>query len=71
MANLSQIDLAVAISASRQTVMSLEQGDSFPHLMTAFRLATALNCKVEDLYIRGDETGPNGLGEKMDLPAGS
>lgn len=64
-AKISQIDLAAAIDVSRQTVMSLEQGDSFPHLSTAYKLAAALKCSVEDLYDRGgaasSAAGPENL----------
>jgi putative transcriptional regulator len=69
-AKISQIELAAAIEVSRQTVMSLEQGDSFPHLLTAYKLAGALKCRVEDLYDRDEVAVSSLAADEPEVPIG-
>jgi putative transcriptional regulator len=47
---LSQTDLADAVRVSRQTISSIETGQYCPSALLAFRLAMALDVRVEDLF---------------------
>ena len=47
---LSQQALADATDVSRQTIISMEQGNYAPSVYLAIRVATALHATVEDLW---------------------
>lgn len=47
---LSQQSLAAAADVSRQTVISMEQGNYAPSVYLALRVAAALDVAVEDLW---------------------
>jgi len=47
---LSQMALATATNVSRQTIISMEQGNYAPSVYLALRVATALESTVEDLW---------------------
>jgi putative molybdopterin biosynthesis protein len=52
---LQQQDLATQIAVSRQTLSTIESGETVPSTLIALNLARALHCKVEDLFALGDE----------------
>lgn len=47
---LTQADLASQVGVSRQTVISIEQGDYAPSVHLAIRIARALGTTVEALF---------------------
>jgi putative molybdopterin biosynthesis protein len=47
---IQQRDLAAQVSVSRQTLSSIEAGDTVPSTLIALNLAQALQCRVEDLF---------------------
>jgi len=47
---ITQAELASAIGASRQTVVSIEGGDYAPSVLLALRIASTLDRPVEDLF---------------------
>ena len=49
---LSQMALAAAAQLTRQSIGAIEAGKSVPAVDVALRIATALDCKVEDLFAR-------------------
>ncbi|WOO97342.1 helix-turn-helix transcriptional regulator [Micrococcus terreus] len=53
-AGWSQQRLADELGVSRQTVISIEKGRYDPSLPLAFRLASAFDCRIEDLFAPGD-----------------
>lgn len=55
---IQQQDLATQIGVSRQTLSSIEAGETVPSTLIALNLARALNCRVEDLFALG-ENGQN------------
>ena len=53
---ITQAELATAASVSRQTIISIEQGDYAPSVYLALRIARALEARVEDLFILEEAT---------------
>ncbi|HEY7818845.1 MAG TPA: helix-turn-helix transcriptional regulator, partial [Vicinamibacteria bacterium] len=53
---LSQSELADRVGLTRQAIYMIEAGRYLPNAMTALRLARALDCKVEDLFLLEDES---------------
>ena len=52
---MQQRNLAEAIGVSRQTLSSIESGETVPSTQIALSLARELSCRVEDLFsLRGD-----------------
>lgn len=49
--DLSQTDLANAVGVSRQTISSIETGQYSPSALLAFRLAAALQTRVDTLFM--------------------
>lgn len=47
---LTQAELADMVSVSRQTIISIEQGDYAPSVYLALRVAHALGGTVEDFF---------------------
>jgi putative transcriptional regulator len=47
----SQADLADQLDVSRQTVNSIENGRYDPSLPLAFRIATAFDLHIEDIFL--------------------
>lgn len=47
---LTQEQLAAACAVTRQTIIALEAGKYAPSLELAFKLAIALECKLEDVF---------------------
>jgi putative molybdopterin biosynthesis protein len=46
----SDLDVAAQVSVSRQTLSSIEAGDTVPSTLIALNLARVLQCRVEDLF---------------------
>lgn len=47
---LTQIDLAEAVSVTRQTIISIEKGNYVPSVLLALRLSIVLKISVEKLF---------------------
>jgi molybdate-binding protein/DNA-binding XRE family transcriptional regulator len=56
---LSQIELGQAAGLSRQSIGAIEAGRTMPSVDVALRLASALDCRVEDLF------GTGGAGDRL------
>ncbi len=52
---ITQDELASALSVTRQTVISLENGRYNPSLQLAFRLAKYFNTTIEDIFVFEEE----------------
>lgn len=48
---LSQEDLAMALSVSRQTISSLENGRYNPSILLAFKIAKYFSMSIEEIFI--------------------
>lgn len=55
---LSQGELAESVGLTRQAIYMIEAGRYLPNATTALRLAKALRCKVEDLFLLEEEEPP-------------
>ena len=53
--NLTQEALAEKVGVTRQTILFLEKGKYNPSLRLAYRIARALNSKIEDVFSFEDE----------------
>lgn len=53
---LSQTELANAVGVSRQTISSIETGQYSPSALLAFRLAAALQTRVDTLFMLEGES---------------
>jgi putative transcriptional regulator len=53
--NLTQEALAEKVDVTRQTILFLEKGKYNPSLRLAYRIARALNSKIEDIFSFEDE----------------
>ncbi len=49
--NLTQEELAKAVSVSRQTINAMEKGNYEPSLLLAMKLAKYFSVNVEELFI--------------------
>jgi len=49
--NLTQEDLAKQVGVRRETIIFLEKGKYNPSLKLAYKVARALNSKIEDIFI--------------------
>jgi len=47
---LTQQELSVAAEVSRKSINAIENGIYIPSTVLALKIATTLNCKVEDLF---------------------
>lgn len=52
---ITQDELASALSVTRQTVISLENGRYNPSLQLAFRLAKYFDTTIEDIFVFEEE----------------
>jgi len=52
---MSQADLAAALSVSRQTVISIESGRYLPSLPLAFRIARFFDLTVDKMFDPDEE----------------
>jgi putative transcriptional regulator len=48
---INQEDLAKALSVSRQTISSLENGRYNPSILLAFKIAKYFSMDIEDIFI--------------------
>jgi DNA-binding XRE family transcriptional regulator len=53
--NLTQDDLADKVGVTRQTMLYLEKGKYNPSLVLAYKVATALNSTIEEVFIIEEE----------------
>ena len=53
---ITQEELADALSVSRQTIGSLENGRYNPSILLAFKLAHYFHVTIEDIFIDSEET---------------
>ena len=47
---MTQVQLAERAGVTRQTIIALEAGRYVPSLLLAFRLASALDVQIEDVF---------------------
>nr|WP_300094780.1 helix-turn-helix transcriptional regulator [Sedimentibacter sp.] len=52
---INQEDLAKALSVSRQTISSLENGRYNPSILLAFKIAKFFSMAIEDIFIFEEE----------------
>ncbi|MBC7977813.1 MAG: helix-turn-helix domain-containing protein, partial [Myxococcales bacterium] len=52
---LSQVDLAKHARLTRQSISAIEAGRAVPSVDVALRIATALDCQVEELFLPDSE----------------
>ena len=57
-AGITQTALAQAIQVSRKSINAIENGSTVPSTVVALKIATVLNCNVEDLFKLHDGTFP-------------
>ena len=53
---ITQEELADALSVSRQTIGSLENGRYNPSILLAFRLANYFHVTIEDIFMDPEES---------------
>lgn len=53
---INQEELADALSVSRQTIGSLENGRYNPSILLAFKIARYFGTSIEDIFIYEEET---------------
>ncbi len=53
---ITQEELADALSVSRQTVGSLENGRYNPSILLAFKIANYFHVTIEEVFINQEET---------------
>ena len=49
-AGITQSALAQAVQVSRKSINAIENGSTIPSTVVALKIATVLNCNVEDLF---------------------
>lgn len=47
---MTQEELALRTGVSRQTIMSIERGQTNPSVLLAFKIALALNVSITDVF---------------------
>lgn len=48
--SMTQEELALRTGVSRQTIMSIERGQTNPSVLLAFKISSALNAPVSDVF---------------------
>lgn len=48
--NMTQAELAEKVKVARQTIIAIEAGRFVPSTMLAFKIATVLNCKTDEIF---------------------
>lgn len=48
--NMTQAELAEKVKVARQTIIAIEAGRFVPSATLAFKIATVLNCKAEEIF---------------------
>lgn len=49
--NISQTELAALVSVSARHIAFIESGDRKPSIDLAFKIAKALSCSLEDIFL--------------------
>ena len=57
-AGITQANLAEAVQVTRKSINAIENGIFVPSTVLALKIATVLNCDVEDLFKLHDGTFP-------------
>ena len=57
-AELTQANLAEAVQVSRKSINAIENGVYVPSTVLALKIATVLNCRVEEIFKLHDGTFP-------------
>ena len=57
-AGLTQANLAEAVQVSRKSINAIENGIYIPSTVLSIKIATVLNCKVEDIFKLHEGTFP-------------
>ncbi len=57
-AGITQSSLAKAVQVSRKSISSIENGIYVPSTVLAIKIATVLNCSVEEIFKLHDGTFP-------------
>ncbi len=57
-ARITQANLAEAVQVTRKSINAIENGIYVPSTVLALKIATVLNCDVEDLFKLHDGTFP-------------
>ena len=57
-AGITQSSLAEAVQVSRKSISAIENGIYVPSTVLAIKIATVLNCAVEDIFKLHDGTFP-------------
>ena len=52
--DLTQDDLAKLVKVRRETIVFLEKGKYNPSLKLAYDIATTFKCRIEDVFLFGD-----------------
>ena len=52
---MTQEELATALSVSRQTILAIEHGKFNPSVVLALRLARFFGVRVEEIFVLGEE----------------
>ncbi len=47
---MTQEELAIRVGVSRQTIMSIENGNTNPSVLLAFKIATALDVPITETF---------------------
>lgn len=55
---MTQEELALRTGVSRQTIMSIERGQTNPSVLLAFKIASALNATVTDVFSMEGKLAP-------------
>jgi putative transcriptional regulator len=53
--NMTQAELAEKVKVARQTIIAIEAGRFVPSTMLAFKIATVLHCKTDEIFELEDE----------------
>ncbi len=48
--SMTQEELALRTGVSRQTIMSIERGDTNPSVLLAFKISSALEVSITDVF---------------------
>ena len=48
--SMTQEELALRVGVSRQTIMSIERGDTNPSVLLAFKIASALDMQITETF---------------------
>lgn len=56
--NMTQEELALRTGVSRQTIMSIERGQTTPSVLLAFKIAAALSVNVHDVFAMEGKLAP-------------